>query len=237
MHPVGSYCTDISRCTVNKTLNLKNAVKHARHVLKEAQRTLYIKGDRRSYRYTEAGRKRSTTAQLQGNLMVTTTTMPLHAWTSTILCRDCGNSHTVHTDGLTFLNPILRTSIFKTSRRCVVHCIFQLTTTNSQSSHPEGKQCIVIYYNDFRTLIYSSFVPLGLQIMTSIYEIINWCKELSMDVLVFCNDATLQRYSPNTWLKILSKLTSFFFSRYLCITLRTLKTEEEPVNRGRHIPV
>ena len=58
--------------------------------------------------------------------------------------------------------------------------------------------------------------------------------ELSMDVLVFCNDAILQRYSPNTWLKILSKLTSFFFSRYLCITLRTLKTEEEPVNSGRH---
>jgi len=102
--------------------------------------------------------------------------------------------------------------------------------------YPGGKQCIVIYYNDFRTLIYSSFVPLVLQ-MTGIYEIINWCMELSMDVLVFCNVATLQRYSPNTWLKILSKLTSFFFSRYLCITLRTLKTEEEPVNKGRHIPV
>jgi len=103
--------------------------------------------------------------------------------------------------------------------------------------YPGGKQCIVIYYNDFRTSIYSSFVSFVLQIMTSIYEIINWCMELSMDVLVFCNDATLQRYSPNTWLKILSKLTSFFFSRYLCITLRTLKTEEELVNRGRHIPV
>ena len=102
--------------------------------------------------------------------------------------------------------------------------------------YPGGKQCIVIYYNDFRTSIYSSFVPLVLQ-MTGIYEIINWCMELSMDILVFCNDATLQRYSPNTWLKILSKLTSFFFSRYLCITLRTLKTKEEPVNRGRHIPV
>jgi len=23
MHPVGSYCTDISRCAVNKTLNIK----------------------------------------------------------------------------------------------------------------------------------------------------------------------------------------------------------------------
>jgi len=23
MHPVGSYCTDISRCTVNRTLNVK----------------------------------------------------------------------------------------------------------------------------------------------------------------------------------------------------------------------
>jgi hypothetical protein len=31
--------------------------------LKEALRALYIKGDRRSYRYTNAGRKRSTTAQ------------------------------------------------------------------------------------------------------------------------------------------------------------------------------
>lgn len=31
---------------------------------------------------------------------------------------------------------------------------------------------------------------------------------------------------PKTWLKILSKLTSSFFSRYLCITLRTLKQEK-----------
>jgi hypothetical protein len=42
-------------------------------------------------------------------------------------------------------------------------------------------------------------------------------------------------YSPNIWLKILSKFTSFFFSRYLCITLRTLKAEEETVNRERNI--
>lgn len=30
-------------------------------------------------------------------------------------------------------------------------------------------------------------------------------------------------YSPNIWLNILSKFTSLFFSRYLCMTLRTLK--------------
>jgi len=77
VHPIGSYCTDVSRCTVKKTLNLKNAVNNPRHVLKQAQRTLYIKGDRRNYRYTRAGRKNPTTAHLQGNLMVVTMTMLL----------------------------------------------------------------------------------------------------------------------------------------------------------------
>jgi hypothetical protein len=51
----------------------------------------------------------------------------------------------------------------------------------------------------------------------------------------------LCKYSPIIWLKILSKFTSFFFSRYLCITLRTLQREEEMVNTQRtstiHIPL
>lgn len=35
---------------------------------------------------------------------------------------------------------------------------------------------------------------------------------------------------PNIWLNILSKFTSFFFSKYLCITLLTLKQTEKNNN-------
>jgi len=34
VHPVGSYCTDISRCTVNKTLNLLGVILLVRRVWK-----------------------------------------------------------------------------------------------------------------------------------------------------------------------------------------------------------
>lgn len=49
----------------------------------------------------------------------------------------------------------------------------------------------------------------------------------------FSNEAIMCKYSPNIWLKILSKFTSFFFSRYLCITLRTL--EQKKNGKGRRI--
>lgn len=41
---------------------------------------------------------------------------------------------------------------------------------------------------------------------------------------------------PNIWLNILSKFTSFFFSRYLCITLLTLKQENKLLSAACLIP-
>jgi hypothetical protein len=110
---------------------LNRVVTNARYVLKEAQRILYIEGDRRRYCYTNVDRKRSmngpATWQLDGG--------DDNAWTSTILCMGCGNFFTANTDGLTFLNLTLWTNIFKTRRRPAANCIFQLATTHSQPSH------------------------------------------------------------------------------------------------------
>lgn len=79
---------------------------------------------------------------------------------------------------------------------------------------------------DFRTVHFLCFAWPAACHTPRAHEITERLNRGHTAILLFCNEAILCKYSPNIWLKILSKFTSFFFSRYLCITLRTLKQKK-----------